>query len=130
MIEGLICGPGDAGYLSFPTVPMTYRTKIINEYRSWGPAGRCPEMAGYRYWLETLKDYAMADGGTALAYAVTYTKVILPSMQSEANVHDEQGAGGIATANAACAKAATKAFGYYVKATYITGSGNKCLVTF
>lgn len=129
VISGMVCGAADPGYSSYPLVPAMYRTNIISTFRSWGPAGRCPARAGYEHYLGALYQIATDNGGTALAYSNAWP-VVWNSMNYNATMNNEQGQGGIDNANAICRNAAQAAFGSYASSVYISGSGNKCNVTF
>lgn len=116
----MICDSGDPGYYQYPSVPGQYRSAIINEYTGFGVARRCPESAGYGWWLKNMQDLAPSMG-----YANAWSQV-RAAITKAAYDNNERGQGGVNNANAACNDAARSRYGR--SATYIMGSGKWCQI--
>jgi len=73
VVSAWICGKGDSGYSSPAGIPDQFRNQLISGYRAFSAYDRCPEAAGYSYWLGQWKaaaDKLIAQGVTQhMAYS-------------------------------------------------------------
>ena len=113
VIDGdLICSSSHPSY-SYGSISNYERNKIIQAYENHPNGyGRCPEAAGYRYWINRMED-GLSIGG----------------MQNDIRNATDDVSGVV---KAACESAANSTYGYnrYKSADFIKGTGNRCIVRF
>lgn len=134
-VTAMICDGSDPNYYAPPAdTPTALRNMIIGEYRDW-LGGRCPEASGYMNWVSNVNTYAYQYWGgkpgvpDLTTYISAYYSVTRPAILVAADQNGERTIQGVIAANTHCQRAATEKYGPSVKAEYVFGSGNQCIVT-
>lgn len=123
----LICDSTDTNFSAGPVgVTDTQRRKIIQAYRTIpNGLGRCPEYDGYIFWMNLLTAATSPDG-------VAHTMDDVVQQIHEAGTRNEMDPLAQSIVDSGCIAAANVLIGEgnYKTATFIRGSGKKCLITY
>lgn len=120
----LICGPDNPKYFQ-GSATNAQKDRIIQAYLAIpNGMGRCPELEGWLFWQAHLVG--------ALPATKVFTMDEVVALIYLNGLDNEQTAASRAVVNAACKLSADQQLGAgnYATSTFITGSGNQCLITY
>jgi hypothetical protein len=128
-----ICNSSNANYSAGP-LAATYKNRIIANYRSFNQyTQRCPELNGYVYWQQNWLAWAQtyaSDHSVSLADAMEFTwaSPTASTMNTAAAQNGENSPSFQYQLDTYCSNYATSLYGRSIYATYVTYSGDLCLI--
>jgi len=132
-ITVFICNSSNPNFYSGP-LSASNKNLLIQMYRSFNPTLlRCPEAQGYVFWqnvwTQAANEYISGHPGTSMDNALLETwSATAGTIKQAAAQNGEDKSSYISVLNNFCTNAATSAYGRYINAVYVSGSGDKCLI--